>query len=130
MMIPRGAWKASLPGVVAVAVASAVVFTSGCAMTNLTNADRISLTGAAIRGKVHGGQFPVGGSTIGLWVAGSTGYGSAGTNLLTSAVTTQADGSFSITGDYTCPTPDSLVYITAAGGDPGVGSNNSAIMLV
>ena len=130
MMIPRGAWKASLPGVVVVAVASVVVFTSGCSMTNLTSVDRISPTGAAVQGKVHGGQFPVGGSTIGLWVAGSTGYGSAGTNLLTSTVTTQADGSFSITGDYTCPTPSSLAYITASGGDPGVGSNNSAIMLV
>src|SRR5271168_1550558 len=34
-----------------------------------------------------------------------------------------------ITGDYTCPKPNSLVYITASGGDPGLGSNNSAIVL-
>jgi hypothetical protein len=44
-------------------------------------------------------------------------------------VTSAADGSFTITNDYTCPTPGSLVYLTASGGNPGVGSNNSAIML-
>src|SRR5271170_7987681 len=129
MLIPRLTWKASLPGVLAVAVASAVVFTSGCSMTNLTSVDHSPLTGAAIQGKVHGGQFPISGSTIGLYVAGSTGYGSSGGNsLLTTTVMSGADGSFSITGDYTCPA-NSLVYITASGGNPGLGSNNSAIML-
>ncbi len=129
MLIPRFAWKAILPGVLAVAVASAVVFTSGCSMTNLTSVDHSPLTGAAIQGKVHGGQFPISGSTIGLYVAGSTGYGSSGGNsLLTTTVMSGADGSFSITGDYTCPA-NSLVYITASGGNPGLGSNNSAIML-
>jgi hypothetical protein len=129
MIIPRFAWKASLPGVLAVAVASAVVFTSGCSMTNLTSMDHTPLSGAAIQGKVHGGQFPVVGATIGLYVAGSSGYGSSGGNLLTTAVTTAADGSFSITGDYTCPTGSSLVYLMATGGNPGVGSNNSGIVM-
>jgi hypothetical protein len=130
MLIARFAWKAILPGVMAVAVASAVVFTSGCSMTNLTSVDHSPLTGAAIQGKVHGGQFPISGSTIGLYVAGSAGYGSSGGNLLTTAVTTGTDGSFSITGDYNCPTSGSLVYLTASGGNPGIGSNNSAIELV
>jgi hypothetical protein len=128
MSIPRVAWKASLPGVLAVAVASAVMFTSGCSMSNMTSANPAPLTGAAIQGKVHGGQFPVSGATIGLFVAGSTGYGSSGGSLLTSAVTTGTDGSFSITGDYTCPA-NSLVYLTASGGNPGLGSNNNAIVL-
>jgi hypothetical protein len=129
MIIPRFAWKASLPGVLAVAVASAVVFTSGCSMTNVTSVDHTPLSGAAIQGKVHGGQFPVVGATIGLYVAGSSGYGSSGGNLLTTAVTTAADGSFSITGDYTCPNASSLVYLMATGGNPGVGSNNSGIVM-
>ncbi len=129
MIIPRFAWKASLPGVLAVAVASAVVFTSGCSMTNVTSVDHTPLSGAAIQGKVHGGQFPVVGATIGLYVAGSSGYGSSGGNLLTTAVTTAADGSFSITGDYTCPTASSLVYLIASGGNPGVGSTNSGIVM-
>src|ERR1700733_13208396 len=129
MIIPRFAWKASLPGVLAVAVASAVVFTSGCSMTNVTSVDHTPLSGPAIQGKVHGGQFPVVGATIGLYVAGSSGYGPSGGNLLTTAVTTAADGSFSITGDYTCPNASSLVYLMATGGNPGVGSNNSGIVM-
>lgn len=88
------------------------------------------MSGAAIQGKVHGGQFPISGATMGLYLAGSSGYGSSGGNLLTTTVTTAADGSFNITGDYTCPTASSLVYLTASGGNPGVGSNNSAIQMV
>ncbi len=66
---------------------------------------------------------------------GSTWRGRVGTArlaaiLLTTTVTTAADGSFNITGDYTCPTASSLVYLTATGGNPGVGSNNSAIQMV
>ncbi len=129
MIISRFAWKASLPGVLAVAVASAVVFTSGCSMTNLTSVDHTPVSGEAIQGKVHGGQFPVVNATIGLYVAGTGGYGISGGNLLTTAVTSAADGSFSITGDYTCPA-NSLVYLTATGGNPGVGSNNNGIVMV
>lgn len=78
-----------------------------------------AVTGAATQGKVHGGQSAISGSTVGLFVAGSTGYGSSGASLLTTPVAAAADGTFSITGDYTCPSPSSLVYITATGGDPG-----------
>jgi len=88
---------------------------------------------ATFNGKVHGGQQPVTGSLIQLWTVGTTGYGSAGTNLLgTNVVTTSlTDGSFNITGDYTCPTANTLVYITATGGNPGMtaGTNNLALKL-
>jgi hypothetical protein len=73
VITPCAAWKANLRTVLAVAIAAAVVFTSGCSNMNLTSVDKTPLTGAAIEGKVHGGQFPVSGSTIGLFVAGSTG---------------------------------------------------------
>jgi hypothetical protein len=78
-----------------------------------------------------GAWRPVSGEWGDDWVVGcgSTGYGSAATNLLTSAVTSGADGSFSLSSDYTCPAPSSLVYITASGGNPGLEANNSAIML-
>jgi hypothetical protein len=41
-------------------------------------------------------------------------------------------GSFTITGDYTCPSASTLVYLTATGGNPGMtsGTNNSALVLV
>ncbi|HEY5330160.1 MAG TPA: hypothetical protein VIJ79_09775 [Acidobacteriaceae bacterium] len=87
---------------------------------------------ANISGTVHGGQQPISLATIQLWAVGSSGYGSDGTNLLGShVVTTDPGGNFSITGDYTCPTDDTLVYITATAGDPGIGGgNNTAIKLV
>ncbi len=129
MFTPCIALKAGLRTVLAIAVTAVAISISGCANMNSTNMDNTLTTGAAIQGKVHGGQSPISGSTIGLFVAGSSGYGSSGASLLTATVTSGADGSFSITGDYTCPTPNSLVYLTASGGNPGVGSNNSAIML-
>jgi hypothetical protein len=125
------AWKACARTVLAVAVTAAVGFTSGCANLATTSMDNTPMPGAAIQGKVKGGQFPVSGGTIGLFVAGSTGYGSSGgANLLTTTVTTAADGSFSFPHTYTCPSPSSLLYLTASGGNPGLGANNSAIMLV
>ncbi|HWW24198.1 MAG TPA: choice-of-anchor D domain-containing protein [Edaphobacter sp.] len=80
-------------------------------------------------GSVHGGQQPVIGATLQLYAVGTTGDGSAATPLLSTATTSGADGSFDITGKYTCPTGASLVYIVATGGNPGLtpGTNNSAL---
>ncbi|WP_260704084.1 NHL repeat-containing protein [Edaphobacter flagellatus] len=90
-----------------------------------------ALGAIAQTGHVYGGQQPVSGADIQLMTTGSTGYGSAGANLLGSTiVTTASDGSFSITGDYTCPTSSTLVYLTASGGSAMGTSSNSAIMLV
>lgn len=91
-----------------------------------------------MRGSVIGGQQPISGATIKLYVAGSTGYGSAatyatGNDLLGSnTVTTNSSGGFGISGDYTCPTAGSLVYIVASGGNPGLSGtvNNTASVLV
>src|ERR1700722_12929504 len=84
----------------------------------------VTADGAAIRGQVHGGNSPVVGATIQLYGVGTTGYGSAATPLLTSTVTTDANGGFSLgtTGSfkYSCPSSD-LVYLTSAGGNPGLG---------
>jgi trimeric autotransporter adhesin len=81
---------------------------------------------------VHGGQQPVSGATLQLYVVGTTGDGSAATPLLTRTVTSDANGYFDITGAYTCPSPSTLVYITATGGNPGLGAgtNNAAIALM
>jgi hypothetical protein len=107
----------------------------------------------AVTGVVHGGQNPVSGATIQLWTVGTTGTGSTGTPLVTVTVTTSdgtglpnsnanignanntlAAGSFTLnfTNAYTCPTPTTLVYLTATGGNPGLtaGTNNSAISLL
>jgi hypothetical protein len=92
-----------------------------------------SLTGAKFQGSVYGGQQPVSGATIRLYAAATTGYGAAATSLLTSPVVTDANGSFSITGDYTCPNAASQLFIVATGGNPGLptpGTNNSALALM
>jgi sugar lactone lactonase YvrE len=87
----------------------------------------------SVQGTVYGGQQPVSGSTVTLYAASTSGYGTASSSILTSPVTSDANGNFSITNDYTCPTNisgDSLVYIVATGGNSGAGSNNAAIAMM
>jgi hypothetical protein len=95
--------------------------------------------GAALHGNVHGGQQPIIGATIQLYATGSSGYGSAyssyppgSMSLLTKVVTTDAGGSFNITGDYQCPSPTTGVYLVATGGQPGgpTSAANSSIALM
>jgi trimeric autotransporter adhesin len=83
-------------------------------------------------GSVHGGQQPVSGATIQLYAVGSNGDGSAATPLITQRVTSDANGNFSISGSYSCPTAASLVYIVASGGNPGLapGTNNSVLNMM
>jgi hypothetical protein len=89
-------------------------------------------TGGSLSGKVYGGQQPVVGAVIQLYPVGSTGDGSGATGLIKSTVTTDASGSFSITGLYQCPTNNPLVYLVGSGGNPGLnaGTNNTAINLM
>lgn len=85
-----------------------------------------------LAGRVHGGQQAVSGSTIQLYAAGATGYGSAATPLLTKTVTSDGAGNFTITGDYSCPSGSPQVYIVATGGNPGLapGTNNTALAMM
>jgi len=78
-------------------------------------------------GSVYGGQQPVSGATIQLYAVATTPKGAA-TPLINATVTTAQDGTFTITGDYSC-TGNPLVYIVAIGGNPG-GGNNSALALM
>jgi len=109
----------------------------GLALSGLTGCGGIAptgpvrVTGAALHGTVHGGQNPVSGATIQLYAAGSMGYGSAypyasGTSLLgTHVVTSDGGGGFSISGDYTCPSATTPVYLVATQGNPGLSSGNN-----
>ncbi len=114
---------------------SGILLTAFCASILGCSANvpsSISLAGGQLRGNVHGGQQPVTGSSVQLYAAGTTGYGSAATALLSSPVVTDASGSFTITGGYTCPSPTSQLYIVARGGNPGLspGTNNAALALM
>jgi len=83
-------------------------------------------------GRVMGGQQPVSGAVIQLYAVSALADGGSSTPLLTSSVTSNSLGQFTITGLYTCPTPSTLVYITATGGNPGLtaATNNTALSLV
>jgi hypothetical protein len=74
------------------------------------------------------------GSTVQLYAAGSSGYGTGAQALLATPVTTDQDGNFTIPPSaYTCPaSANAQTYIVATGGNPGLapGTNNSAIALM
>jgi len=101
---------------------------TGCAISGL-NAGPPVYPGVTMNGKMQGGQQPVSGATIQLYAVGTTDGGGA-KPLLKTTVTSDANGGFTITGDFDCPDSDPLVYLVGTGGDPGVGSNNSAIGLM
>ena len=86
----------------------------------------------ALQGMVRGGQQPVFRATIQLYAAEATGYGGTAIPLLIPAVTTGTGGKFTLTNLYTCPTPDTQVYIVATGGNPGlgVGTNNTGLAMM
>ena len=86
-----------------------------------------------VRGTVHGGQSPVAGAHIALYLAGNTGNGSAvQKNLLNSAVTSDSNGQFTLTGLYGPANAADQVYIVATGGNPGLSGNttNSSLAMV
>jgi hypothetical protein len=106
------------------------------------------VAGAAISGKVHGGQQPIVGAHVYLLAANGATYGSASASLLASSATgyadslgayvlTDATGFFSLdsvangttTYDYTCPTAATQVYLYAIGGNPGAGASSSPGLL-
>jgi len=94
----------------------------------------------SLQGNVHGGQQGVVGAVVQLYTVGVVGKGTGAIPLLRNTVTTGADGYFSITKDYTCgedssgsPLPagaSNQVYLVATGGDPGVGADNPALVMV
>lgn len=106
--------------------------------------------GTGFSGSVFGGQNPVAGSSVQLYAAGVTGDGSTATALIGATVTTSdgtgqinsnanagnknnslPTGSFTLTGDFTCPTASSEVYLVGMGGNPGLGTGvNSDLALM
>ena len=92
-------------------------------------------------GVVHGGEQPVTGARIYLYSVGFSGYGAASGSLLGGSgvttdtngngyVSTDANGFFTITGDYPCL--GQQIYLIALGGNPGLapGTNNTALALM
>jgi streptogramin lyase len=127
------------------AVALFALLLSGCSgvpVTSPTETVSNSVSGVALKGSVHGGQQPITGAHVYLYAANTTGPGSESISLLTSGsgrsedingnyyVTTQSDGTFSISEDYSCTTSNSNsnspVYLYSISGDPGLDEGTNA----
>jgi hypothetical protein len=87
--------------------------------------------GAGFAGKAMAGKQPLIGAAVQLYAAGSKGNGSAGVALLSTSLTTDANGAFTVPAGYLCPLATSQVYAVARGGKPGAAaaSPNAAITL-
>jgi hypothetical protein len=137
---PRLAWTAPALG-----ISLALAGLTGCQQAEFS----ASAPEPGIAGAVFGGQNPVSGSLIQLYAVGTSGDASTATPLISATLTTSdgshlnnsnanagntnntlAAGSFTITGDFTCPSATTEVYLVATGGNPGVGSNNPNLSLM
>ena len=92
-----------------------------------------AITGPSITGTVLAGVVPVAGAEVSLYAAGVSGYGSKSIPLVApnapSSATTAADGSFTVTGGYSCP-PNSQVYLVALGGAVGTNAANPNLAMM
>jgi hypothetical protein len=105
-------------------------FSVGCGSSLTSDSP---LVAGSLRGNIHGGEQPIAGAQIQLFAAGTTGNGMGEIALLEQPVMSDANGNFSITGDYTCPSSSSQLYMVAKGGNPGLTpstSSNPAIALM
>jgi sugar lactone lactonase YvrE len=85
--------------------------------------------GVSFSGKALAGTQPIVGAAVQLYAAGTSGNGSASTALLTTALDTDATGSFTVPAGYACPAAASEIYIVVRGGQVGALPDNSAIAL-
>jgi len=103
---------------------------TGCGLGTTPSTDTTVVVPAATNtsGLVMGGQQPVANVALQLYAVGITGYGSTATPLLpANSVMTTPAGNFTFPS-FTCPTANSLVYLTGTGGQPIAAANgNSAV---
>ncbi len=113
-------------------VSLTLLLTAGCGVGTISSGSGPVTAMTQISGKVHGGQQAVSGASVQLYAANLTVFQGASTPLMSAPVTTDADGNFSITGLYSCPTGDAEVYVVGTGGNPGLspGTNNTGIAMM
>jgi hypothetical protein len=87
-----------------------------------------ALTGPALNGLVMAGSQTVAGASVSLYAAGSSGYGSAASQIATSS--SGKNGTFTIPAGYTCPSQTSQMYLVAAGGSVGNNDVNPNLALM
>jgi hypothetical protein len=122
---------------------SSVLLLSGCssAFTSGGTQPLGSVEVKGLQGIVHGGQAPVGASTVQIYEVASTatnatGYGTVATPVqqggqtVTTTTTTDGNGSWSYP-TYTCANASDELYVVATAGNPGISAstNNKALAL-
>src|ERR1039458_1714613 len=121
---------------VATGCGSSVSVATGCgsspSVTVTTQPPPGPYFGAGFVGKAMAGKQPLIGATVQLYAAGSGGNGSAGAALLSTSITADANGAFTVPAGYLCPLATSQVYVVARGGKagPAAASPNAAITLL
>ncbi len=115
-----------------IALSTLSLLVSGCSLSQFSSAPAASSAAPSISGLVHGGQQPVTGAVIQLYAVNTTANKGASAAQIHSVVTSDGNGNFSLAGDFSCPTPNSLVYLTASGGNPGLAGNvnNSGLSMM
>ena len=116
-----GSGSSTLRVVMTVLLGGAALALAGCGAA-LTSTPAGAPEPAAISGRIHGGQQPVYNATISLMEPGTTGYGSAGSVIVSTK--SASDGTFTLPRPYTCPANSGLVYLVAQGGNAGGGANS------
>ena len=107
-------------GVLPAVLVAVSVWLSGCSQDFGAVSPSTSQSALGVlQGTVHGGQQPVAGASVSLYAASTAGYGATSTLLTPVPSITDANGTFSVTGDYTC-TAGQQVYLLATGGNPGI----------
>lgn len=101
--------------------ALAIFAMTGCSTRTIPQPGSAPVT---LSGSVHGGQQPVSAANMQLFDVSD-----GGSPLISSPPATDSQGTFSITGLYSCPSSSDQVVLVAIGGDPGSGTNNSSILM-
>ena len=128
-------WRA-VPALAATLVAAVVM--TGCGFTPSVVTSGGSLN---MQGSVMGGQQPIVNAHVQLFVAGTGGNGAAATNLMGTGsngpvayATTDSNGKFSLSGDFTCPAASAgyvpQAYVVATGGNPGLATAPTNLSLI
>jgi trimeric autotransporter adhesin len=73
---------------------------AGCSQKSGVESVGAPVASLHLHGSAYGGEQPVSGATIQLYAVGTTGDGSASTPLLTQVVTSDANGEFTLAGDF------------------------------
>jgi hypothetical protein len=103
-------------------IAASAMTLAGCGTSTSSLQTKTPPPAVQARGEVFGGQQPVTGMTLQLYDAGSTGYGSAATGMLSNPLpVTDSNGKFSF-ANPACPHPGDQVYLVGTGGDPVAGN--------